>query len=286
MHCGYCINLYGDISRTSLIRGRCYLDTTEWIKAINRFDVPEDLPVTLQGGEPSLNKGFYDVIAGSKEEIKFEIITNLSFNIDEFKYKVPVNRLAMNLNRPSIRVSYHPGQNEIDELIYKASILQKSGFRIAIYGVSHPDKKISASLCVARSKCISAEIDFFWREFTGIWNGRLYGRYGYNIDSMFMLGDEYKSCMCRTNEFLIDPFGLVYRCYSDMYNGRLPIGHILDENFNEESIGIFRSCDYYGSCNPCNIKINEYRPKTKGRPSVEIKFEKEGGSDEPCQSLF
>jgi len=49
---------------------------------------------------------------------------------------------------------------------------------------------------------------------------------------------------------IVDPAGNVFRCHSDLYNGRAPIAHILDEDFDEETIDEFRSCDVYGSCNP------------------------------------
>ena len=76
--------------------------------------------------------------------------------------------------------------------------------------------------------------------------------------------------MCKTSELLIDPFGEVYRCHHDLYNQLNTVGSILDPEF--EIKDIFRSCQYYGNCNPCDVKIKNNFQQVFGHTSVEIQL--------------
>ena len=63
----------------------------------------------------------------------------------------------------------------------------------------------------------------------------------------------------------------MYRCHADLYKGRNPIGHILDEYFTEDSIEEFRECSFFGDCNPCDVKVKTNRFQVFGHTSVEIR---------------
>jgi len=86
----------------------------KWIIAANRLALRPDLPLTLQGGESTLYPGFYRLVNEVKKEIKMDLMTNLMFNVDEFIHNVPVERFLREAPYAAIRVSYHPGQNDID----------------------------------------------------------------------------------------------------------------------------------------------------------------------------
>jgi hypothetical protein len=45
----------------------------------------------------------------------------------------------------------------------------------------------------------------------------------------------------------------------------------LDEDFTQEKVDEFRDCYYYGSCNPCDVKVKTDRFQKFGHTSVEIK---------------
>lgn len=245
-----------------------HMTADEWIKAANRLVLRDDLPLTLQGGEPTLYKGFYDIVNKVKETIKMDLLTNMCFDVDEFIKNVPIWRFTRKAPYAAIRASYHPGQNNIDELIRKTFRLQDAGFRIGIYALESPDPKFKRHIEEVRERCLKHGIDFRYKEFLGEWNGKLHGAFKYDGS---VLGRELKYCKCRTTELIVDPSGYVYRCHADLYKGRSSIAHILDEDFNWESLGEFRSCDKYGDCNPCDVKVKTNRFQIFGHTSVEIK---------------
>ncbi|RJQ13411.1 MAG: radical SAM protein [Nitrospiraceae bacterium] len=266
LRCRYCINLHSRSARTRT--GPEKMSADDWINAANRLVLRDDLPLTIQGGEPTLYKGFYRFVNEVREDIKMDLLTNMSFDADEFIRKVPVRRFSREAPYAAIRVSYHPGQNDIEELIRKTIRLQAAGFRTGIYSVVHPEESGRAHIMQTMERCLKLGIDFRTKEFLGEWNGVLYGTYKYD-DSV--CGGKLKKCDCRTTEVLVDPAGYVHRCHADLYKGRQPVGHILDDDFTVREIDKFRSCSFYGDCNPCDVKIKTNRLQIFGHTSVEIK---------------
>lgn len=243
------------------------LTARQWIKAANRLVLRDDLPLTLQGGEPTLFKGFYQLVNEVKPEIKMDLMTNLIFDAHQFVKNVPVWRFDRKAPYAPIRVSYHPGQNRIYDLIRKTHILQDAGFRVGIYGIMHPDENIASHILNVKERCLSQGIDFRIKEFLGEYQGKLYGTFKYEKSVM---GEEKHQCDCRTTELLVDPSGNVYRCHADLYNGRDPVSHILDPAFNEDDIEMLRPCSNYGNCNPCDVKVKTNRFQKFGHTSVQI----------------
>ena len=251
---------------------RKHLTGREWVEAANRLVLRDDMPLTLQGGEPTLHKDFFEIVNGVKKEVKMDLLTNMSFDVDEFIKNVPVWRFTREAPYASIRVSYHPGQNDIEDLIKKIVRLQDAGFRIGLYSVLHPDPDKKRHIIETQEKCKKLGIDFRTKEFLGEWDERLYGTYKYEGSVM---GKKMKDCECMTTELIVDPGGYVYKCHSDMHKGREPVGHILDEKFTDKELNKFRSCSYYGDCNPCDVKVKTNRLQIFGHTSVEIKNIKE-----------
>lgn len=267
LSCAYCINLHDGVKRSSQGR-RDQMTVDEWIAAANRLTLRPDLPLTLQGGEPTLYKGFYRFVNDVKTEIKMDLMTNLMFDVDDFITNVPVERFTREAPYAAIRASYHPGQNNIDDLIAKTYKLQEAGFRVGLYGIEHPDPGIRSHILATQEKCTSLGLDFRLKEFLGEYNGNMYGTFKYEGS---VNGEHLKRCECRTTEIVADPAGNVFKCHSDLYNGRDPIAHILDDGFNENSIEIFRECQFFGECNPCDVKVKTNRFQIFGHTSVEIR---------------
>jgi len=240
----------------------------DWIKAANRLTLRDDLPLTLQGGEPTLHKGFYRIVNEVKKEIKMDLLTNMAFDTDEFIASVPLWRFTREAPYAAIRVSYHPGQNDIDEIIRKTVALQDAGFRVGIYGLLHPEERLRRHILETKKKCCAMGIDFRTKEFLGEWQEKLYGTFKYEGSVM---GSTLRRCECRTTELIVDPEGYVYRCHADLYKKRAPAAHILDEDFCEADMDIFRSCSYFGDCNPCDVKVKTNRYQIFGHTSVEVK---------------
>lgn len=267
LQCPYCINLHSNGSRYQQAK-RASLTPEEWIQAANRLILRDDLPLTFQGGEPTLYKGFYKIVNEVKEEIKMDLLTNMAFDVDEFIENVPVWRFLREAPYAAIRVSYHPGQNDINDLIRKTLKMQDAGFRIGLYGVLVPDEEVKKHILEIQEMCLKMNIDFRTKEFLGIYEGKLYGTFKYENS---VNGNQMLHCECKPTELIVDPGGYVYKCHADLYQGRNPIAHILDENFTENEIDKFWDCHFYGDCNPCDVKVKTNRFQIFGHTSVKIK---------------
>jgi uncharacterized Fe-S cluster-containing radical SAM superfamily protein len=267
LKCGYCINLHDNGSRLEQSK-RSYLSAGDWIRAADRLSLRPDLPLTLQGGEPTLYPDFYRFVNEVKPEIKMDLMTNLMFDVDAFIANVPVGRFTREAPYAAIRVSYHPGQNDIDDLIKKTTRLQNAGFRIGLYGIDHPDAAINSHIKTVRQRCLNLGLDFRIKEFLGEYGSEIYGTFKYDG---CVNGEVLRQCECRTNEIIVDPSGHVFKCHSDLYRARKPIAHILDADFGAESIDVFRSCASFGDCNPCDVKVKTNRFQVFGFTSVEVR---------------
>lgn len=260
IRCSYCINYFEqDIIKRKIISGE------NWVEGLNRIVSRDDLPITLQGGEPSLHPDFIYIINNLRAELNIDILTNLQFDVEEFIKNVHPDRIKRQSPYASIRVSYHPEQMNLEEIIKKTLRLLEAGFSIGIWGVTHP--LYEKVILKAQSKCQKLGIDFRTKEFLGEYNGKLYGSYKYSgaCEKKFK-----KKVQCKTTEFLLDAKGDVFCCHSDLYAGINPIGNILDSRFQIEER--FRDCSKFGHCNPCDTKVKTNRFQQHGHTSVEIKF--------------
>ncbi|MFQ5735250.1 MAG: radical SAM protein [Thermodesulfobacteriota bacterium] len=259
LKCSYCINRFGE---DGFIKKR--LSGEQWVAGLNRIVSRPDLPLTLQGGEPSLHKDFIYILNNLKPELNIDILTNLQFDADEFIARVDPDRIKRDAPYASIRVSYHPSEMELEPLAQKVLKLQNAGFSIGIWAVLHPSQE--KIVRAAQEHCKGLGIDFRFKEFLGEHEGRMYGTYKYEgaCDQRFE-----KTVLCKTTELIMGSDGSVYRCHSDLYEGREPVGNIIDPAFELEDI--YRVCDVYGHCNPCDIKVKTNRFQQFGHTSVDIK---------------
>lgn len=260
LKCDYCINYFGQARHTvkGIISGR------EWVGALNRLEPAVELPITLQGGEPSLHPDFIDIIKGIKEDLNIDILTNLSFNVDNFIKSIKPSRLKRDSPYPSIRVSYHPDYADLGQIINKVLRMQESGFSIGIFGILHP--RFQNKILEAQERCCKLGIDFRTKEFLGSFGGKVYGTYLY---PGAIVTESKKKCLCRVSELIIGPDGYIYKCHSDLYNGFTPTGNLQDHDCEVEDI--FRACDRFGDCNPCDVKVKTDRFQVQGYTSAEVR---------------
>jgi len=260
LKCSYCINHF----EQKLIKRR-NISGKDWIKGLNRVISRPCLPVSLQGGEPSLHPDFFYIINNLKPELNIDILTNLQFDVDEFIKNVDPDRVKRKSPYASIRVSYHPEQMDLKETIKRTLKILEAGFSIGIWGVTHP--KYEDIILEAQEKCRELGIDFRTKEFLGEHNSRLCGHYRYEgaCNKKFR-----KRVECKATELLIDSQGDIFHCHANLYAGRDRIGNILDPEFQIEDR--FRECSNFGHCNPCDIKVKTNRFQEYGHTSVEIRF--------------
>jgi sulfatase maturation enzyme AslB (radical SAM superfamily) len=162
-------------------------------------------------------------------------------------------------------VSYHPEVMDLDQTLKKVIKLLEHGFQVGVFGVLHPNHVDQIKFAQKIFK--KNGIDFRTKEYLGLYKDKLSGTYTYP-DAVF--ANELRPSLCKTNELLIDPFGDIFRCHHDLYNKFGPIGNILDDTF--EIIDDFRRCEFYGNCNPCDVKLKNNRYQKYGHTSVEIKL--------------
>lgn len=256
-NCSYCINNYN-----ALEKSRGYLTGKEWVQALNHIE--GNIPITLQGGEPSLHPDFIYIINNLKPEIDIDILTNLQFDIDEFIKKVDPNRVKRDAPYASIRVSFHPEVMDLEKTLSDVRKLLNEGYSVGIWGLLHP--AYIEQIMLVKEKSEALGIDFRTKEFLGFYEGKLYGTYRHESACN---GKELLKCECRTKELLIAPDGYIYQCHSYLYNGYEPIGHMLDKDFQVKHI--YRHCNKFGQCNPCDTKIKTNRFQIHGHTSVSIK---------------
>lgn len=260
LRCPYCINnMHGSSVKKGIISGQ------DWVRALNRLTLRPNLPVTLQGGEPTLHRDFYYIIDNLRPDIEIDILTNLQFDVDEFISRVDPERINRDTRFQSIRASYHPGSVNVDETINKALKLQTAGFNIGLGAVMHPTNLIDIEIAKAKAK--EAGIVFFTKEYLGFHNGLLFGTYKYpDAISNYVK----KSVLCKTTELLIGSCCDIFKCTRDVYLDENPIGSLLDPKYRITDE--YKFCYNYGYCNPCDIKVKTNRFLEHGHTSVDIKF--------------
>ncbi|MFC1704325.1 radical SAM protein [Candidatus Omnitrophota bacterium] len=262
--CDYCIN-YKDLGSLRREIVRPSMSAKEWTSAINRLHIGrDDLPVTFQGGEPTLHKDFYEIVNGVNGEIKLDLLTNLMFDVDEFIQEVPAYKFTREAKYAAIRASYHPGQNNIEDLIAKILKMADAGIYVGLYAVTVPANMEHVK--EVQQRCRKLDIDFRTKEYLGFDGKNWHGTYKYP-ESVSEKVEKY--CECKTTELIVDPSGYVFRCHSDLYAKRQPIGHILDPDFQIEDV--YRPCFMFGHCNPCDVKVKTNRFQVFGHTSVDIK---------------
>ena len=261
-HCQYCINRVG----CRRDHGQILLSGKDWVKILNRLEAREDLPITLQGGEPSLHPDFIWIINNINPRLHIDILTNLSFDINKFIKEINPSRLKRKSPYPSIRVGYHPAYLDLNDLIKKTMKLKQSGFSIGVYGILHPNLFVRKQILDAQVECRKLGIDFRTKEFLGTYKGKIYGTYKYPeaIDSR-----KKKECLCRTTELIIGPEAGIFKCHYDLYNNNFQVGNLLNEDYRIKDV--YRACNNLGACNSCDIKIKTNRFSIYGHTSVEIK---------------
>jgi MoaA/NifB/PqqE/SkfB family radical SAM enzyme len=251
LKCHYCINREkGSKPNYKALTGAA------WVEALNRIQTRTDLPITLQGGEPTLHPDFYQIVNGVHKWINIDLLTNCQFDVEEFTRCLPLSRLKRDAPYASIRVSYHPSTMSLSNTIDKVGYLKELGYSIGVWIVDYPGDKLIKRY---KEAFTDAGIDCRLKEYL---DGKEHGTYKY----MDMQGK--KDVLCRPSELLIAPDGSVYRCHGDLYGNRKPIGNILDEHF--EPARDFLQCKKV-ACNSCDIKVKTDRFQKYGHCAVEIK---------------
>jgi len=213
---------------------------TYWLEAIDKIET--DLPITLSGGEPSIHKAFFPLLMNLNK--KFDILTNLSFDVDYFIENVSMDRFQNDKDYAPIRVSFHPGFSEKINVIERVRKLMDAGFRVGLYIVeTDENKSVIESL---------KQIDWIDLQV------KPYLEHEIKIESK-------KECRCAISELLVGPDGNVYKCHRDLYKSENHLGELLNMPFIFYSQ---RNCYNANECHPCDTKEKRDRFGNFGYISV------------------
>ena len=252
LSCSYCINDPEQSGQRSILfpikvkRQRNSLTPVEWARALNRIPFREDLPITLQGGEPMLywkGKGLGLVL--SETPHYYDLLTNFALKPDVFAKSLngQQGKLQRNAPYPSIRISYHAEEmnrawqgNGFAELVERCAALSEHGFRVSpdkaesdvgIYMVAHPQNHVTDEM----KAVFTGRVPFETKEFLGIEEGELHGHYLYPFSTDLITSGIYPhtlNCECRTTELLLDPLGFVWGCHFFLYQSWVEGGPLLE----------------------------------------------------------
>ena len=264
LSCPYCITNHIDKYINTKV---AELTPEDWIRGLNRLELPPGVPLTFQGGEPFLYPGIWQLLENVHHKI--DLLTALPPQVTPARFKA-LKTLEWNRREapyPTIRVSFHHGQNDYRKLIDRIAELQ--GFlSIGLFHIEHPQyPQLTEEI---RTYAKAKGVEFRTKMFLGSWQGKLYGRYKYpDACAGRSLG---KKVRCKNIVLPVAPDGTLYRCHADLYAGRkaLSIGHLLDPDLTIENR--HRDCDFYGACSPCDIKVKTNHLQQDGFCSVDIQF--------------
>lgn len=244
------------------------LEPGQWVQGLNRLKLPLDVPITLQGGEPFISKGIWEILDNIVHKV--DIMTALPPFLKK-EHFLKLKTLQWNQRKapyPTIRVSYHKGQNDYKEIIERIAELQEI-LSIGLYYIEHPSytkEEIEALKAYAKK----FHVELRSKEFLGVYEGKHYGTYLYpDAVAGRRTG---KKVLCKNTVVPIAPDGTIYLCHSDLYFARrgCALGHILDEAFKFPQRHL--PCENYGLCSECDVKVKTNHYQQYGYTSVDIKI--------------
>lgn len=175
LSCPYCITSHHGASYGK--QKLQQLTPAEWLMALNRLELPADVPITLQGGEPLLYKGIWKLLENVRHKV--DIFTALPPFIKKGHFQ-NLKTLQWNKRKapyPTIRVSYHKGQHDYKELIQTITELQKL-VSVGLYYLDHPgyeeEEFIQVKECAEKYG-----VELRKKEFLGRWKGDIYSTFLY-----------------------------------------------------------------------------------------------------------
>jgi len=268
LSCPYCITNQLD----KFINAAEFNELTpqQWLVALNRLRPPQGVPITFEGGEPFLYKRIWELLENVEQKI--DILTALPPNVTVQKFK-ELKNLDWNKREcpyPTIRVSFHEGQNDYKELIRRIKELQEI-LSIGLFHIEHPQYPQLTEEIRAYAK--KEGVEFRTKAFLGNFEGNVYGEFKYPEACQGQPARAH--VQCKNSVFPIAPNGDIYRCHSDLYARRKEgvIGNITDEDLCMEFR--YTDCDHYGLCSPCDVKIKTNHLQQFGYTSVNVIFDDE-----------
>jgi len=263
--CPYCLTSHH--GSKFLKKGIKNLDPLQWVEALNRLVLPKDVPISFQGGEPFMYQGIWEVLDNITHKV--DIMTALPPFLRRQDF-LALKTLEWNKRQapyPTIRVSYHKGQNDYKDLVGRIAELQDI-LSIGLYYLTHPDQG-QEEIAEIKDYAKKYGVELRLKDFLGNHNGKVYGEFLYP-DSI--LGKKKGiRVFCKNTVVPVAPNGDIYLCHSDLYFNRKEraLGNLLDASFEFPDEHL--PCDNYGLCSECDVKVKTNHYQQYGYTSVDIK---------------
>lgn len=210
MRCPYCANNYNKLDALSMIHSE--RSSGEWANAINR--IGRDIIIT--GGEPTLYKGLYALIAKLDSKIGVTIYSNGSFDADTFNA-----RIGRKIN---LLLSYHSG--DYDKFAYVVETVKRNH-------TVHVTTLNPLAQEKLEKRGVKVEV------------------VGHQEDKYSKHFKDEENVYCYKENYLISPNGTRYPCVSKMMRQKDPMENIIDSEFDPSFQRRF--CADYGICSPCDF---------------------------------
>jgi Predicted Fe-S oxidoreductases len=268
LSCKYCITKHHGATYGTNPKKK--LTAQQWIDGLNRLVLPKDTPITFQGGEPFTFKPIWEMLEGIRHKV--DIMTALPPFLapDHFLKLKSLDWNKRPAPYPTIRVSYHRGQNDFRQLIPRIAQLQD----LLSIGLYYLDTPATPPEEIAQVKALAKEygVELRSKEFLGVWEGKWYGNFLY--DGACEGVKKNVTVRCRNSVVPIAPDGTIFLCHSDLYFDRREraLGHILDKTFAFPAKHL--PCENFGLCSECDVKVKTNRYQQFGYTSVNIEFDK------------
>ncbi|MFH1283897.1 MAG: radical SAM protein [bacterium] len=198
--------------------------------------------IHITGGEPFTYPSFLELITGLSKLHTLEIITNLSFDINDIIDRITPDRVR-------IGTTFHPEFAELNEFLRKHRLLRERGFETWANYVAYPPQM--EKMADYKKEFDKLKISFNIQPFMGHFQGRDYPK-GYTDSELSYLkgcyanddiinkktvewktGSEQKNTKgipCRMGQMYakVYPLGDAYRCCA---NSVQKIGNLVDDTF-------------------------------------------------------
>jgi SAM-dependent methyltransferase len=274
--CSYCIQhiCKDEFLKAKMEYSKNEVEPQEWIDFYNSLQKYKGQKLGVIGGEPTIYKGFFDIINGISGYYK-TVTTNLKapiFNdISSFSSNI-INKEFLRIN-----TSFHSEIISVDEFCDKVHKLRECGFDVdQIAMVDHP----TSNFRYYYNEFIKRGVALTPQTFLGKVNNVLlpnpefdiakdYNEHGITDFAIYNQGfscEEKNNVLCMTRRFMVAPDGGLYRCHYHLYSKRGVLGNIQDEEFSVFSDYI--KCSDFGYCNPCDFPHMKIRPTSINLPDV------------------
>jgi MoaA/NifB/PqqE/SkfB family radical SAM enzyme len=200
--------------------------------------------IQINGGEPSVYPDFFKLIEIISKMHTIEIITNLSFDLENVLNRIPSKRLR-------IGASFHPEFSDFSKFFNKMKILKNEGYPLWVNYVAYPENL--EKMGYYEAEFLKEGINFTILPYNGMYKDRMYPK-NYTAEELKLLkksydaggetGEDNRSILdwktnaasaaekkiCRMGQMYakIYPSGEVYRCCGKK---SLSLGNIFKNTF-------------------------------------------------------